>query len=98
MAPLIIGILFISLGIAMRYFPGLLAGFNQMSQSEKENALKNGLPTFVSIALFVMGILSIIGYFAAIWFDNRTLLLLGTFASIIGVIVIVFFGNLLKNR
>lgn len=98
MAPIIIGIFFISLGIAMRFFPALLAGFNQMSQSEKENALKNGLPTFLSITFLVMGLLSIFGYFAAIWFDNRTLLLLGTFSSIVGLIVIVVFVNFLKNQ
>lgn len=99
MAPLFIGILFISLGIAMRFFPGLLAGFNELSQKDRDRAKQNGLPKFASYTLIGMGLINISGYFLSIWLDqpslNGTII---TFTTIFGMVILVVFGNFIANR
>lgn len=88
------GLLFIAIGILVKLFPNLLAGYNQLSQKERENAQVNGLPTFASIVFILMGMLSVLGYYIGIWMDrpdiSRSSGLLMTLA---GLVVLIVFGN-----
>ena len=98
MASIYIGLLFLSIAVAVKFYPGLLAGYNSMSNRDKENAQSNGLPTFASIVFGVMGVISIGGYLASIWLDRPSLSNISILMTIVGMIVIVVFGNLLINR
>ena len=98
MASIYIGLLFLAIAVAVKFYPGLLAGYNSMSNRDKENAQANGLPTFASIVFGVMGVISIGGYLASIWLDRPSLSNISIFVTIVGMIVMVVFGNLLINR
>ncbi len=97
MEPVYLGLLFIALGILIKFFPGLLAGYNSLSNREKENAEAYGLPTFASILFIAMGLISIAGYFAAIWLNIPSLSNIFIVVTIVGVIVLIVFGNILVN-
>ncbi len=98
MESIYIGSLFIALGVLIKFFPSLLAGYNSLSTREKENAEANGLPTFASIVFIAMGLISIGGYFAAIWFDKPSLSNLSILVTIVGMVVLIVFGNILVNN
>lgn len=66
MESIYVGLLFIAIAIAVKFYPGLLAGYNSLSNSDKENAEANVVPTFAAIVFGIMGVISIAGYFAAI--------------------------------
>jgi hypothetical protein len=88
------GLIFIATGILVRLFPNLLAGYNQLSQKERENAIANGLPAFASIVFLLMGLLSIGGYFLCIWLGKPVMGKgLGLFVTLIGVVVLIVFGT-----
>lgn len=93
-----IGSLFIVLGILIKFFPGLLAGYNSLTAHEKENAKANRLPAFSSAVFISMGLISIGGHLAAIWFDKPSLSNLSILVTLIGMVVLIVFGNLLVNR
>ncbi len=98
MESIYIGSLFIVLGILIKFFPGLLAGYNSLSNREKENAETNGLPTFAAIVFGAMGLISITGYFVGIWLDRPSLSNIWVLVTIVGMIVLIVFGNMLVNR
>jgi uncharacterized membrane protein len=99
METILTGLIFIAIAILLKFFPNLLAGYSQLSQREKENALKNGLPTFVFIVFSIMGLLVIGGYFISIWLDNPPLSTSINIAVIlIGAVVMIVFGKILINR
>lgn len=94
MVSVFIGVLFIAIGILVKKFPNLMAGYNQLSQKEKENAIANGLPTFGCTVFVVMGLFSISGYFMGIWLDQPGIGDgLGLMVTLIGVVVLIVFGN-----
>jgi len=94
MESIFIGTIFIATGILVRLFPNLMAGYNQLSQKEKENAIANGLPTFGCAVFVVMGLFSITGYFVGIWLDQPGVGDgLGLMVTLIGVVVLIVFGN-----
>lgn len=98
MESIYVGLLFIAIAVAVKFYPGLLAGYNSLSNREKENAAANGLPTFASIVFGVMGVLSIAGFFASIWLNMPSISNIFIVVTIVGVIVLVVFGNLLVNN
>jgi O-antigen/teichoic acid export membrane protein len=67
------GLIFLAIGMLIKIFPNLLAGFNQASQKEKENALRNGLPTFAFIVFSAMGLITIAGYFVSIYLGEPSM-------------------------
>ncbi|MFD2202607.1 DUF3784 domain-containing protein [Shivajiella indica] len=88
------GLFFIAIGILVKLFPNLMAGYNQFSQKEKENAIANGLPTFGSAVFVVMGLLSISGYFLGIWLDQPGIgMVISLGVTLLGVVVLIVFGN-----
>jgi membrane associated rhomboid family serine protease len=96
---MIAGIIFIALGVLVRFFPNLLAGFNQLSNKERDKAKQNGLPKFASYILIGMGLINLLGYFYSIWLDQPSLTgTITTFTAIVGMVILVVFGNLIANR
>ncbi|SFT49393.1 protein of unknown function [Algoriphagus locisalis] len=93
-----VGLFFIAIAIAVKFYPGLLAGYNRLSSRDKENAVANGLPTFASIVFGAMGVISIAGYFASVWFNNPSLSKIFILPTIVGMIVLIVFGNILVNN
>ena len=94
MVGVFIGVFFIAIGILVKKFPNLMAGYNQLSQKEKENAIANGLPTFGCTVFVVMGLFSISGYFMGIWLGQPGIGDgLGLMVTLIGVVVLIVFGN-----
>lgn len=98
MESIYIGSLFIVLGILIKVFPNLLAGYNSLSYREKVNAEANGMPTFAAIVFGSMGLISIAGYFIGIWLDRPSLSNIWVLVTLVGMIVLIVFGNILVNR
>jgi|SRR5690625_528320 len=67
-----IAILFIILGILIKYgkMYFLIAGYNTMPKKEKEKYNISGIATVFRNTMFGMGLIIILGYFAAEWFKN----------------------------
>ena len=99
METIFIGLFFVALGILTKFYPNLLAGYNYLSQREKDNATTNGLPTFAMSVFIVMGILVIAGYFISIWLANPPLRI-GIFVTVtlLGAVVIIVFGNRFTSK
>ncbi|PZX54856.1 DUF3784 domain-containing protein [Algoriphagus chordae] len=98
MESIYVGIFLLAIGILIKFFPGLLAGYNSLSNREKENAEANGLPTFAAMVFGAMGLISVIGYFIGIWLEMPSLSNIWILVTIVGMIVLIVFGNMLVNR
>ncbi|MCE7056034.1 DUF3784 domain-containing protein [Algoriphagus sp. AGSA1] len=94
MASIYVGLLFIGIGILVKLFPNLIAGYNNLSHKEKENALTNGLPTFAFIVSGMMGLIIFAGHYLGLWMDmpsvGRNLLII---SSLAGSVILIVFGN-----
>jgi hypothetical protein len=99
MENIILGLLFMAIGILLKFFPNLLAGYSQLSQGDKENAIQNGLPTFGFLVFGLMGIIIFSGYFISIWLElpalPKQILMIVT---LLGIITIIVGGNILVNK
>ena len=83
---LIIGGLIIVLGLLIKRFPNLLAGYNTMSIEQKRKIDINGITSIIRICLIVAGCILIIGSLMSILFNiNKVSIYL------IPVSIIVFF-------
>ena len=99
MASIYVGLLFLAIAVAVKFYPGLLAGYNRMSNRERENAEANGLPTFASVIFGIMGGISIAGYFVGIWLEKPELSMnIFITALVAGMIILIVFGNILINK
>ncbi|MEM7769739.1 MAG: DUF3784 domain-containing protein [Cyanobacteria bacterium P01_A01_bin.37] len=67
-----IAILFIVLGILIKYFKMyfLIAGYNTMSKEEKAKYDIDGLASVFRNAMFGMALINIAGHYSSIWFEN----------------------------
>ncbi len=96
---LIIGILFLTIGIVVKAFPGILAGYGTLSHRERENAHINRLPTVTSIIFILMGLSVIVGHFASIELDQPELSSTIAMCVILGgAVALVVVGNLLTSK
>jgi vacuolar-type H+-ATPase subunit I/STV1 len=94
-----VGFVLIAIGLLVRRYPNLLAGYSQLSSRDREGAVSNGLPAFASIAIVSMGLLFIAGYILSVWLDMPALASQIVVAvSLVGAIGIVVFGKILVNR
>ncbi|WP_194775427.1 DUF3784 domain-containing protein [Pararhodonellum marinum] len=94
-----VALFFIAIGIMVKLFPNLIAGYSTLSQREKENVKGNGFPTFMMIGFFIMGAVILAGYFIAIWLDKPLLNdSLGIIVTLIGAVVFVIAGQWFKDR
>ncbi|MCH7409481.1 DUF3784 domain-containing protein [Belliella sp. DSM 111904] len=57
----------IALGFLVKVFPNLIAGYNTMSQRQKENVDIEGLSTFMRNALVLLGVVVIVGHYVLKW-------------------------------
>lgn len=64
---IVTGLLLIGLGFLVRWKPDLLAGYNTLSQSKKENVDIEGLSKFARNGLITMGLLVILGFYLLKW-------------------------------
>lgn len=96
---MVAGIIFIALGMMVKWFPNVLAGFNLLSQNNQDQAKKNGLPNLAFTVFMGMGLVDIFAYFLSIWLDqpsiSKTII---SFTTIVGAVIIIIFGNLITNR
>lgn len=91
-------LIFIAIGILVKIFPNLIAGYSTLSQREKENVKGNGFPTFMMVGFFIMGTVLIAGYFIAILLDKPSLNdSLGIFVTLIGAVVFIVAGQWFKR-
>lgn len=94
METIFIGLFYIALGVLVKFFPNLIAGYSQLTQREKDNAETNGLPTFAMRVFIAMGVIVIVGYFISNWLDNPPLRI-GIFVAVtlLGAVVMIVLGN-----
>lgn len=99
MGAIISGVIFLVIGLTVRVYPNILAGYNNLSQKEQENAEKNRLPFFGFILFTAMGIIAILAYAFSIWLENPTLSSKITLiVTLVGAVIAVVGGNYLKNN
>lgn len=98
MQNLYVGLIFITVGILVKLFPNLIAGYSTLSQREKENVKMNGFSTFMMVGFFIMGTVIFAGHFIAIWLGKPSLNSnLGLFVTLIGAVVFVVAGQWFKR-
>jgi len=96
---LIIGIIFLAVGILVKVYPNLLAGYSNLSQKDREIAHSNRFATIMSLIFILMGLLVIVGHFASLWLDQPELKsTIGIAVILGGAVAIVVIGNLLINK
>lgn len=96
---LIVGFLLISIGLLVRKFPHLIAGYGNMSQTERENAKANHVPTIAFLIFGGMGLVTMLGYVASLWLARPEIA--GTvmmFALMGGTVILVISSNYLTNN
>ncbi|WP_026947785.1 DUF3784 domain-containing protein [Algoriphagus marincola] len=99
MGALIAGVLFLIIGFVVRVYPGILAGFNNLSQIDKERTVKNGLPLFAALLFNLMGVFCIISYPVSIWLEMPNLTsIVQVLVTLLGVVILVVVGNLKASR
>lgn len=98
MEAIYIGFFFIALGILIKLYPHLIAGYNTLSQREKENAKANGLSTFMLISFSMMGLIMILGHFISQSMGFPSLSgNLNMFVILSGVVIMIIFTQKFKN-
>lgn len=107
MAAIYTGLFLIGLGFLVKAFPNLLAGYNTMSQKQKEKVDIEGLSTFMRNGLIVIGLVVIIGYYALTSLGQHALLDYFIPSVIVIGVVFLFFktkkfdqneGGLVKSK
>ncbi|GMQ31108.1 DUF3784 domain-containing protein [Algoriphagus confluentis] len=99
MGAIISGVIFLAVGLTVRVYPNILAGYNSLSQKEQENAEKNRLPFFGFILFTAMGAICLVSSILSILLEDPKLgsniTLIVTFT---GLIIAVVGGNFLINH
>lgn len=93
--------LFILLGVLIKYGKCyfLIAGYNTMSEEEKEKYNIQAIATLFRNVMFAMAILIIIGYFASKWFENSSLQNIFFYAALfIGIPYLLIKSNSKKYK
>lgn len=63
-------LIFIAIGVLVKRFPLLIAGYNTMSKEEKENVDTKGLSSFICYSCVVMGVLPLLFYYICLWLGH----------------------------
>jgi hypothetical protein len=63
-------LIYIAIGVLVKRFPILIAGYNTMSDEEKENVDVKGLSTFICFCCVMMGIIPILFYYTCLWLGH----------------------------
>jgi len=72
---IVVAIIFVTLGVLIKHgkMYGLIAGYNTMSQEEKEKYNIEGIATVFRNAMFGMSLIIILGYFIAELTENAAI-------------------------
>lgn len=92
---LLMGGILIVCGLLAKVFPNLIAGYNTMSEKQKENVDIKGLSTFMRNGLVIIGLVIIGSYylFKRIGLNEREYVLIPTALLIVGAVVLVIFAQ-----
>jgi hypothetical protein len=98
MSTLILGVGLIAIGVLINLFPNLIAGYNTLSQKERENVKTNGLSRFMQIGISSMGVVIIAGHFIAQLMEEPSLSKnINVFVILAGAVILIIFGQRFKN-
>lgn len=98
MSTIFLGISFIAISILINLFPNLIAGYNTLSQKERENVKTNGLSRFMLIGFTIMGVVIIAGHFISQLMEAPSLSKnLNLFVILSGAVIFIIFGQRFKN-
>jgi len=93
-----VALIFIAVGILVKLFPNLIAGYSTLSQKEKVNMKENGFPTFMMVGFFIMNAVILAGHFIGIWMGKPSLNSnLGLFVTLVGTVVFIIAGQWFKR-
>jgi uncharacterized membrane protein len=87
---LFIGSLIIIIGLLIKRFPNMLAGYNTMTKEEKRKIDINGITTIIRTCLILVGLIIIIGSLMSILFNIKKVSI-----YLIPVVIIVSFPYIL---
>jgi hypothetical protein len=87
------GLLFIILGLLVKKYPNLMAGYNTMSAEKKKNVDVEGLTTYARNTLLGIGLIIILAGFALSGLGYPKYFEPTLMASIIGGVIILIFGS-----
>lgn len=98
MSTIFLGLSFIAIGVLINLFPNLIAGYNTLSQKERENVKTNRLSRFMLIGFSIMGVVIIAGHFIAQLMETPSLSKnLNLFVILSGAVIFIVFGQRFKN-
>ena len=86
------GLLFIILGLLVKRYPNLMAGYNTMSPERKKNVDVEGLTTYARNSLLGIGIIIILAGFVLKGLGYPQYFEPVLMASVIGGVIILIFG------
>ncbi|MFK7782015.1 DUF3784 domain-containing protein [Psychroserpens sp.] len=101
MNSLIVSIIFIVLGIAIKYgkMYFLIAGYNTLSKEEKDKYDIDGIANVFRNAMFGMSFILIFGYLISKWFENPKIATYSLFIAIaIGLPYLLIVSNSQKYK
>jgi hypothetical protein len=73
MGAIVIGAIFLAIGLTVRVYPNILAGYGNLSQKERETAETNGLPFFGFLLFTAMGVITLLSYGVSLWLNDPNL-------------------------
>jgi len=98
MQSMYIGLVYIALGIFIKFFPGLLAGYSTLTHSEKDKFKINGVSSFAMIVFCIMGVILLIGHFIALWMEQPDIhSSLNILVTLVGMVILIVGGNIMVN-
>ena len=99
-AELLTGIILIFCGLLVKHNPNLIAGYNTMSEKEKESIEVTKLSAMMRNYLVIIGVLVIIIGILLFWLDVKLSIRLMSISGIviIGVMLMVFNGQSFKKE
>lgn len=87
---LFIGLSLIALGLLVKKFPNLIAGYNTMTKEQKENIDIKGLSTNMRNAFILTGLVVIIGFYSLAHFElYRTAEYVANATIIVGIVYVL---------
>ncbi|MBR9845061.1 MAG: DUF3784 domain-containing protein [Algicola sp.] len=98
---IVVAIIFIVLGIAIKYgkLYFLIAGYNTMSEKEQKKYDIEGIATVFRNAMFGMALIMMLGYVMSLWLDNPKIETFAVFGAIaIGLPYLLIVSNSSKYK
>ena len=96
---ILVSLILIVCGFLVKKYPNLIAGYNTMSQSEKDKVNIVALSTFLKQLLIGLGIFTILSYFLLIFIEigDNNILYINTSVLTIGLIIGLIYTNTHKK-